>query len=74
MKRANWVKFALHDRIPSVLGSFHDCALPVVQNLSNAEHSAEEIFGNVTVESELDGANDGAFLVGVLVGSARDIG
>jgi glycerol-3-phosphate dehydrogenase len=53
---------ALHDQIPSVLGSFHDRALPNVQNLSNAEHSVEDIFGNVTVESELDGAIDGAFL------------
>ena len=57
-----------------MLGSFHDCALPVVQNLSNAEHSAEEIFGNVTVESELDGAIDGAFLVGVWVGSVGTLG
>jgi 3-hydroxybutyryl-CoA dehydrogenase len=58
---------ALHDQIPSVLGSFHDRALPNVQNLSNAEHSVEDIFGNITVESELDGAIDGAFLVHEIV-------
>ncbi|MEX0405265.1 3-hydroxyacyl-CoA dehydrogenase family protein [Aquibium sp. LZ166] len=57
----------LHDEDVSALDAYGERALPIVERLASAEHPADWILSNVTMERTLEAAVDGAFLVHEIV-------